>query len=418
MNTSERQALLSAFKQREQTKTMIHCAASGIALEVTMPSMAGTPKDLVYSSMSPFACIDTCIHIAKQRYSESHCKMTPTVLAGILIVLLDHYELRKDKLSTTEANLILSRVPPFELSQSLSFLSELPKLSQHKRSSIPAISLSALDYRTLSVWRIAALTAINTFTSTPETTRIKRITKASGKLIQDSSVTSETIKEARELLKQLREDGIINNKLNTILTVVLQKNNLTVIASSLRTNLLAALEKLGTPNCLALAKIIKDAGQSLTYQEKAIEKDFESGEITNFPSSMPSTIDGRAADEATLSSNNEQDNSDDSKPLSLLERIKASKKQQQRDSAAAFIAMAKEAATEIEEEIETEDQDVAEGTSPTSATDEELEDSIEDSIEDDEEDDEQASEFREELDFSDSFMRVFDEAIDTKELPA
>lgn len=233
--------------------------------------------------MSPFACIDTCQHIAKQRYSESHCKMAPTVLAGILIVLLDHYELRKDKLSTTEANLILSRVPPFELSQSLTFLSELPKLSQHKRQSIPSISLSGLDYRTLSVWRIAALTAINTFTSTPETTRIKRITKTSGKLIQDTSVTSETIKEARELLKQLREDGIINNKLNTILTVVLQKNNLTVIAPSLRTNLLAALDKLGTANCLALAKIIKDTGQSLTYQEKAIHKDLDSGEITNFP---------------------------------------------------------------------------------------------------------------------------------------
>ena len=413
MNTSERQALLSAFKQRETTRTLVHCLASGIAIEINAPCFAGKPADLLFSTMSPFACIDTCQHIAKQRYSESHCKMAPTVLAGILIVLLDHYELRKDKLSTTEANLILSRVPPFELSQSLSFLAELPKLSQHKRQSIPAISLSALDYRTLSVWRIAALTAINTFTSTPETTRIKRITKASGKLIQDTSVTSETIKEAREFLKQLREDGIINNKLNTILTVVLQKNNLTVIAPSLRTNLLAALEKLGTPNCLALAKIVKDAGQQLTYQEKAIATDFETGEITNFPSSMSSSPKAECESAETAAF---IDSNCEAKPLSLLERIKASKKQQQRDSAAAFIAMAKEAAEEIEA------QDVAEGTSPTSATEEELEDSIEDiiedSIEDDEEDDEQASELREELDFSDSFMRVFDETIDTKELPA
>lgn len=348
--------------------------------------------------------------------------MAPTVLAGILIVLLDHYELRKDKLSATEANLILSRVPPYELSQSLSFLSEIPKLSAHKRNSIPAISLSGLDYRVLSVWRIAALTAINTFTSTPETTRIKRITKASGKLIQDTSVTSETVKEARELLKQLREDGIINNKLNSILTVVLQKNNLTVIAPSLRTNLLAALDKLGTPNCLSLAKIVKDAGQQLTNQEKAIEKDLESGQITNFPPSMAllPKAEGESAN-ATTASIDDNDN----KPLSLLERIKASKKQQQRDSAAAFIAMAREAATEIEA------QNVAEGTSPTSAIEdetEETEDEAEDEAEDDneadeeeveeEDDSEEEAEVREELDFSDSFMRVFDEAIDTKELPA
>ena len=346
MNTSERQALLSAFKQRETTKTLIHCAASGIAIEVNAPNMApGFP--LVYSSMSPFACIDTCIHIAKQRYSESHCKMAPTVLAGILIVLLDHYELRKDKLSTTEANLILSRVPPFELSQALSFLSELPKLSTHKRNSIPAISLSGLDYRTLSIWRISALTAINTFTSTPETTRIKRITKTSGKLIQDASVTSETIKEARELLRQLREDGIINNKLNTILTVVLQKNNLTVIAPSLRTNLLAALEKLGTSNCLALAKIVKDAGQSLTYQEKAIATDLGSGEITNFPSTLQASP--KAEGESMGNTTASIDSNCEAKPMSLLERIKASKKKEQRESAAAFIALAREAAEEIEE---------------------------------------------------------------------
>ena len=409
MNTSERQALLSAFKQREQTKTLVHCAASGIAIEVNAPNMApGFP--LVYSSMSPFACIDTCIHIAKQRYSESHCKMAPTVLAGILIVLLDHYELRKDKLSTTEANLILSRVPPFELSQALSFLSELPKLSTHKRNSIPAISLSGLDYRTLSIWRISALTAINTFTSTPETTRIKRITKTSGKLIQDASVTSETIKEARELLKQLKEDGVINQKLNTILTVVLQKNNLTVIAPSLRTNLLAALEKLGTTNCLSLAKIIKDAGQQLTYQEKAIATDLGSGEITNFPP----TIDDRKAVEADNSNESRPSISSD-KPMSLLERIKASKKQQQRESAAAFIALAREAATEIEE-VEAEVEEDAEGTSPTSATENEIEENDEDSIneaEDEEEDDsEDFAEIREELDFSDSFMRIFDEQIE------
>lgn len=402
MNTLERQALLSAFKQRELTKTIIHCPASGIAIEVLAPSMA--PRlGLIYHAMSPFASSDLCQEIAKQRYSESHCKMAPTVLAGILIVLLDHYELRKDKLSPTEANLILSRVPLFELSQSLTFLSELPKLSVHKRNSIPAISLSSLDYKVLTAWRIAAMTAINTFTSTPETTRIKRITRVSGRLITDSSVASETIKKARELLKQLREDGIVNQKLNAILTVVLQKNNLAMIASSLRTNLLAALDKLGTSNCLALAKIIKDAGQSLTYQEKAITTDFESGQITNFPLSLESSPKAKV----------ESLTDEDSKPLSLLERIKAAKKQQQRDSATAFIALAKEAATEIEA------QSNAKSTCPTSVTDEETKENeeIEASIEEDKEeneetDNEPASELRKELDFSDSFMRIFDETIE------
>lgn len=380
MNTSERQALLSAFKQRETTRTLIHCTASGIALEVNTPSM--TPAfPLVYTSLSPFACIDTCTHIAKQRYSESHCKMAPTVLAGILIVLLDHYELRKDKLSTTEANLILSRVPPFELSQSLSFLSELPKLSQHKRSSIPAISLSALDYRTLSIWRIAALTAINTFTSTPETTKIKRITKTSGKLIQDTSIDDITRKAIKGLIKELEVNDIINKKLATILKVVSQGNNLVMITPVLRGNLIAALQKLGTGDCLELAGMIKSAGQSLTYQEKAIATDLDSGEITNFPSSMPSSpkAEGESASNATT---DEADNIESSKPLSLLERIKASKKQQQRDSAAAFIALAREAAEEIEEAEVEED---AEGTSLCSETFDEQDEQEETEEADDEE---------------------------------
>lgn len=362
MNISERQALLSAFKQRETTKTTIHCQASGIAIEINAPKMPAI-FPLLYSGLSPFASIDTCLEIAKQRYSKGHCDMAPTVLAGILIVLLDHYELRKDKLSTTEANLILSRVPLFELSKALNFLSDIPKLSQHKRSSIPAISLSALDYRTLTAWYMAATTAINTFTSTPETIRIKRITRTSGRLIQDLSVSSETIKEARDLLKQLREDGIVNNKLNSILTVVLHKNNLAVIAPSLRSNLLAALEKLGTGNCLSLAKIIRAAGQQKTYQEKAIEKDLDSGNTTNFPPAI--------------------ENETPIPTLSLLERIKASKKQQ-RESADAFIALAKEAQNELEETIE--------------------ENKEEDSSK---EDYEEKTPSYDELDFSDSFMRIF-----------
>ncbi len=411
MNTSERQALLSAFRQREAQTIQIHCQASGIAMEMKAPCYAQI-NGLAFDGMSPFASIDTCMTIAKQRYSESHCRMAPTVLAGITIVLLDHYGLRKDKLSTTEANLILSRVPPFELSQALTFLSELPKLSQHKRQSVPSISLSALDYRTLSVWRQAALVAINTFTSTPEITRIKRLSTSTGKLITDSSVTSETIKEARELLKQLREDGIINNKLNSILTVVLQKNNLAMIAPSLRNNLLAAMDKLGTPNCLALAKIIKDADANKTNQEKAITQDFNTGHITNFPPSTKSGIDSiEATVEATI------EDSIPSKPLSLLDRIRMAKKQEQRTSAMDFIAMAHEVEAEIEseQEIESEYEPVTEGTSPTSATEQEIEkiDEIEDSEADkaneEESDEEPTAELREELDFSDSFMRIFDE---------
>lgn len=267
MKLSDKQLLLSYFKEKATRKLTIVCNITGISFEILSPAIPNT-KGHCFSGLSPLANKEAAEQLALCRYSEAHYDLSNSVMAGVLLSLFHHYELRTDKLSSIEANMVLSQLPLFQLSQTCNFLSNL---SDHELRRIPHLSLESGEPSTLKHWYLDCQRVLDVTDYAPIE---QQQPKTKGSYI-DQSIVEEDRKAARSLLKDLKANSVLPIKLQTIVTMSIQKNNLAMISPELRKNIVAGLEKLGTPECLSLAEIFVRTGKNITQQEAIISKSFD-----------------------------------------------------------------------------------------------------------------------------------------------
>lgn len=287
MKLSDKQLLLSYFKTRATKHLVTVCDITGISFEILSPSIPNT-KGYCFSGLSPLANKEAAEQLALCRYSEAHYDLSTSVLAGVLLSLFHHYKIREDHLSAVEANMILAQLPLFQLSQTCNFVSAL---TDHEIRRIPRISLESGEPSTLKHWYLDCLRVLDITDYTPVENKQPQIkTKA----FVDNSVSVEDRKAARELLKTLKANGILPLKLQTIIQMSIQKNNLALISAELRKNIIAGLEKLGTVECLELAAIFSHIGKNLTNQDAIVSK------LLDEPASQFSTISNAPSVKLTL----------------------------------------------------------------------------------------------------------------------
>jgi hypothetical protein len=267
--TDEKRLLLSYFQEKTtaEGKVTTVCQVTGMSFTIVEPFLP-TFSGISYEGLSPLAQLSAAIQLGKRQYSEAHYNLVPSTLAGAILSILHHWDLRGDHLSAVEANIVLSQLPLLELSSILRFLA---RLSVHERTRIPHLSLDGMLPEKAKNWIVNARRAIDVTDYTPVYKEPKMVERG----ILDSSILVETRQEARKLLQSLRADAILPINLQTIITMSIQKNNLAMISDELRSNIVNALVKLATPDCLSLAAIFTDTAKNLTMQERIIKQQFE-----------------------------------------------------------------------------------------------------------------------------------------------
>lgn len=280
MDTKQKHELLAYFQQKTGKDFSVVCEITGMSFKVEAPFLPAM-KGLIYTGLSPLASLDAALQLGRYSYSEAHCSLTAQTLAGAILSILKAYGLRNDKLSAVEANLLLSSLPLIDLSRVLSFLA---RLSPHERRRIPHISLAGFDVSSMKAWLWAAKRAIDVTDFEP----VYKAPKLEPKGIILNSVMVETRKQARALLSNLKASAILPLKLQTIISISIQKNNLAMINEELRKNIIAGLQKLETPDSIALAEIFKKAGSSITTQEAIVKQQIDlSDDVTDSFSFQP-----------------------------------------------------------------------------------------------------------------------------------
>lgn len=341
--TQEKQQLLAYFQDKSNGHVVSVCQITGMSFTIVEPFLP-TFSGICYEGLSPLAQFSAAIALGKRSYSEAHYNLMPSTLAGAILSIMHHLDLRGDHLTAVEANMVLSQLPLLELSNILRFLA---RLSSHEQKRIPHLSLEGMLPEKAKNWYINAKRAIDVTDYEP----VYKEPKLKDKGIVDASVMVETRQAARKLLVNLKADSILPLNLQTIIAMSIQKNNLAMISAELRSNIVTALTKLATLDCLALATIFQDCAKNLTMQERIIQQQIDS----NFESA----------------SDNFENTQVPSKKLTLAE-ILAKKKEQlatQRDPVLSALAILNEAAqewdsththTHTQEQGESVDQDFVE----------------------------------------------------------
>lgn len=331
-STQEKQQLLAYFQEKTTATGSVTsvCQITGMRFTIIEPFLP-TFSGICYEGLSPLAQLSAAIALGKRSYSEAHYNLVPSTLAGAILSIMHHWNLRGDHLTAVEANMVLSQLPLLELSNILRFLA---RLSSHEQKRIPHLSLEGMLPEKAKNWYINAKRAVDVTDYEP----VYKAPKIQEKGIVDTSVMVETRQAARKLLTNLKTDNILPLNLQTIIAMSIQKNNLAMISSELRSNIVTALTKLATPDCLALATIFADCAKNLTMQERIIQQQIDS----SFESASDSF----------------QNTNVPSKRLSLAEILAKKKEQlaQQRDPVLSTISILQEAANEWDEEHPTTEE--------------------------------------------------------------
>lgn len=263
--TSDKRQLLAYFKAKDATEVTTVCNITGMSFTIIAPTLPNI-QGLTYQCLSPLATLANAETFAFYTYKEAHKEQEQQTLAGALLSLFYHYKLRADKLSAVEANMLLSQLPAYFLSQTLNFV---VNLSNKEKERISPISLAEGDPYALKNWVNVCHEILAVEFSPPirETVTVK-VRKPL--LIQ--TVTSETRKEAKALLNSLKASNLIDTKLASVIAMSLSKNNLALLSSSLRKTIINKLYAIQTDDTDALGNIFADAASNASQQEAIVSK--------------------------------------------------------------------------------------------------------------------------------------------------
>ena len=259
------------------------CPITGILISLDIPFIPN--KILTYEN--PLARIENAREIAYLEYKEQ-CKISPHILSGVLLTILNHYELIEDHLSSTERNAILSTIPPYHLCELMRFITSC---SRRRISLFPRLSLASTSTEysqptqlIINYIQVCTASTLPTLFEDMEISRAKNLAKI-GK-VSKLSVESSTRKEIKNLITGLIGEGILSSKVITILKLVSQGDNLVTLNDSLRDKLVDKLKTVESDRATRLASILSSSSKSLTSAEQAFKQEYDSA-LDTFTSDLP-----------------------------------------------------------------------------------------------------------------------------------
>lgn len=272
----------------EKQNTLIHCNITGIALTISIPTL---PVSLEYNN--PLAHITNCLTIS-QLSSKELIKLSPELLAGIVLSYLTHYHLIQDKYTAIERNLLIrNSTPIYWIVESIKFFSTI---TFKKALNLPTFSLESLNNpiptteknnnnkeqeNILRNYIIACKRSL--YGDVDDVINNGRSSKSiqiyglqsKAKIVKHSSMTPELRQECKDLLTLLINENNINPKIISLLKIVSIKDNLVTLHITIREKLVNALKKHGTINAVNMANFLKNVESNLTMQERIFKSQDE-----------------------------------------------------------------------------------------------------------------------------------------------
>ena len=259
------------------------CPTTGILISLDIPFI----PNKILSYENPLARIENAREIAYLEYKEQ-CKISPHILSGVLLTILNYYELLEDHLSSTERNAILSTIPPYHLCELMRFITSC---SRRRISLFPKLSLASTSTEysqptqlLINYIQVCTASTLPTLFEDMEICRAKNLAKI-GKVTK-LSVESSTRKEVKNLITGLIGEGVLSSKVITILKLVSQGDNLATLNDSLRDKLVDKLKTLDSDRATRLASILSSSSKSLTSAEQAFKQEYDSA-LDTFTSDLP-----------------------------------------------------------------------------------------------------------------------------------
>ena len=281
MNSSIHKSLYARMKTSKLQLAV--CNITGILISIDIPFIPG--KILSYEN--PLARIENAREIAYLEYKEQ-CKISPHILSGVLLTILNHYELIEDHLSSTERNSILSTVPSYHLCELMKLISSY---SRRRISLLPRLSLASTSTEysqptqlIINYIQVCTASTLPTLFEDMEISRAKNLAKI-GK-VSKLSVESSTRKEIKNLITGLIGEGVLSSKVITILKLVSQGDNLATLNDSLRDKLVDKLKTVESDRATRLASILSSSSKSLTSAEQAFKQEYDSA-LDTLTSDLP-----------------------------------------------------------------------------------------------------------------------------------
>lgn len=259
------------------------CDITGILISLDIPFIPN--KILTYEN--PLARIENAREIASLEYKEQ-CKISPHILSGVLLTILNHYELIEDHLSSTERNSILSTVPPYHICELMRFITSC---SRRRISLFPRLSLASTSTEysqptqlIINYIQVCTASTLPTLFEDMEISRAKNLAKI-GK-VSKLSVESSTRKEIKNLITGLIGEGVLSPKVITILKLVSQGDNLVTLNDSLRDKLVDKLKTVESDRATRLSVILESSVKNLSSAEQAFKQEYDE-ELNTLTSDLP-----------------------------------------------------------------------------------------------------------------------------------
>lgn len=275
-----------------ESKLLSTCRITGISLAVELPAIDG----FTLSMENPIAMPENFLAIAALPHRSLSALEAP-LLAGIYLAIVKHYELLECELSAAQQNLLLQKVHGNTLIDSIKFYSinlagyhkigSLVRFSLVPKDEIEVLPSTTADLVSAQLMRIKTklfpaaekkeLTQIYSEVSRLQQGRADRVAKAILRARRSkASQQTEGLREARKLIKLLKEGKILSDKFLSFLDNLFYKDTLLNAEQETRDRVLVALKKHQNVTCIKLAAIIKSPVMTNTVESIfAQENDLE-----------------------------------------------------------------------------------------------------------------------------------------------
>lgn len=232
------------------------CNITGIILTIDIPFIPG--KVLEYEN--PLARIENAKDIALLPYSIQS-KISPHILAGSLLTILNHYDLIEDHLSSIERNSLLCNVPVYYLCEAMRFFANntARRIALFPHLSLSVIGESEKAASTFLTLKTYIEDCSNYLLPSTSVNTIKEETEVKKTIIKDKkdiNVSSDIRKQAKLLISDIIESEVLNAKVITLLKIITQGNNLIIMNDLIRDKLISKLDSLECPAAGKLANLL------------------------------------------------------------------------------------------------------------------------------------------------------------------
>lgn len=267
--------------QRVETKLLAVCNVTGIAVTIDAPAIPG----LCLEYTNPLAHSQNFLSLADQPASTLHTLESP-ILAGLLLAIMNRWELLVGEESSAERNLLLQRLPPASLIQFIKFFAANLSTDRAKYSSLPRFHLQSKEvgregtsttYASLKAY-VDTCRNILCYTATEKEAKLdalyalvevahnknlslheKMLADAKKKAARSlQQVREDNLKRARTLTKELMSTELLSDKLAHLLKTVLSGDTIFTIEATTRSRICEALRKRNNAQCNELASIISN----------------------------------------------------------------------------------------------------------------------------------------------------------------